>query len=127
MSIISELYDSFSALMNLRWGPTKSLKTDETHSSATVNEFNSFPSIKKLQQCITSLMLLNNASIEHWKRASAFSAAEPRGATFPDKARNDDILKVVTYSKVSSIMEQSEKSERSTISVMTASSGGGSS
>lgn len=98
MSVILEAYENFSALINLRRDPAESLRTFETRYSAAVAKFNFFSSTKKLLQCITSLVLLNNASIEHSQRVSALSAAAPTGTAFSDKASTDNFLKVLTYS-----------------------------
>lgn len=71
MSVISESYDGFSALMHTKRGTNASLKSFETRFSAAVSEFNSFSSTTNLPQCVTSFILLKNSSIEHSKRVSA--------------------------------------------------------
>lgn len=126
MSVISEAYENFSALTNPRQEPPHSPKTFETRFLAAGAIFNSFSSIKKLLQCITSSMLLNNASIENSQRVSAHSAAALTGTAFPDQASNHDSLKVVTYSPRSSIVKHWGKSECMTAGTKTASSESGS-
>lgn len=121
MSVISEAYEGFSALMNTRRGKMDYLKSFETRLAAAVAKFNSFSATTKLPQCTTSLMLLNKASIDHSQRVSALSAAAPAGTPFPEQASNDDFLKVVTYSQVSSMVKQCEKSDCTTSCRLTAS------
>lgn len=124
MSVISEAYDGFSILINTRRNDNESLKEFETRFSAAVSKFNSFSTTTKLPQCITALLLLINASIEHSQRVSALSAAAPAGTVFNDQASNDDFLKVVTYNQVSSIVKQCEKSNTSIISANAGGPGG---
>lgn len=125
MSVISEAFDDFSTLLNTRRGQTESLKSFETRFSAAVSKFNSFSSTTKLPQCITALLLLNNAGIEHSQRVSALSAAAPNGASFTAQSTNDEFLSVVTYNQVSGIVKQCEKANRSPPDPLSASNGGG--
>lgn len=119
MSVISEAYDGFSILINTKRNDHESLKEFETRFSATVSKFNSFSTTTKLPQCITALLLLSNASIDHSQCVSALSAAAPVGTVFNDQASSDDFLQVVTYNQVFSIVKQCEKANVSTISANT--------
>ena len=119
MSVISDAYDGFSALINTKRGQNESLKGFETRFSAAVTKFNSFSNTTNLPQCITELLLLNNSSIEHSQRVSALSAAAPSGTLFSDQAINDDFLEVVTYNQVSSIFKQCERAQLSKLSAST--------
>lgn len=110
-----------SALMSLRKcsEEAESLKNFEIRFSVALANFNSFSSNTKLPRCITSLMLLNNASTEHSQHVSVLSLAAPTGTSFPEQASNEDFLNVVTYLQVSSIVKQCEMSKRATSSVVT--------
>lgn len=113
MSVISEAYDGFNNLLNARRAQTESLKNFETRFSAAVTKFNSLSKTTKLPQCITALMLLSNAAIDHSQRISALAAAAPSGTTFTELSRNDDFLSEETYRQLASVVKQCEKgSER---------------
>lgn len=116
MSVISEAYHGFSTLLNTRREPNKSLKGFETRFSAAVSKFNSISTTTKLPQCITSLLLLSNANIDHSQRVSALSSAAPSGVVFTDQAQNDEFLEVVTYHQVSSIVRQCIKANSTVLS-----------
>lgn len=112
MSVVSEAYDGFSNVLNTRRGQNESLKSFEARLLVSVAKVNFFSMTSKLPLCITALMLLNNSSAEYSRRVSALSAATPTCTTFSAQSSNNDFLKVLTYSHVSSIVNQCEKSER---------------
>lgn len=104
MSVIYEAYDGFSSFINTKRDTSESLMDFETRFSAAVSKFNSFSSKTEITQCITALLLLSNASIEHLQRVSALSASATTGTIFNEKASNYVSLKIVTYNQVSSII-----------------------
>lgn len=106
LSIISEAFDGFDFLMNARHSQNESLKTFETCFSAVVTKFNSLPSITEFPQCITALMLLSSASIDHFQRISALEATAPHGTVFSDPSSNDNYLTAVTHKQLASIVKQ---------------------
>lgn len=63
----------------------------------------------ELPQFIAALI---NWSIEDSQSVSALSAGALTGAKFSAQSSNDIILKVFTYSQVSSIVKRCEKSKR---------------
>lgn len=108
--------------VEVRWNLWRILK----RVSVAVADFISFCATTKLTQCITLLMLLNNAFFDHSKRSSALPDSPPARTSLPEKAENVDFLKVVTNSQVSSLVKQYEESDCSTSGGLTASSGSGS-
>lgn len=96
MSVVSEAFDGFNSLLNTKRGQNETLKNFETRFSAQVSKFNSFSKTTKLPQCITALMLLSNAKIEHSQRVSALAASAPNGTKFFGLGSNDEFLQVVT-------------------------------
>lgn len=112
-------------MLNTRRSQNESLKTFETRFSAAVTKFNSLSNITRLPQCITALMLLSNASIEHSQRVSALAAAAPNGTVFTDQSSNDDYLKAVTYRQLASVVKQCEKASTPVYSPALAASAAG--
>lgn len=111
MFVVPEAYNGFSNLLDTRRGHDKSLKSFETRFLPAVARLNSFSMTTELQQCTTALILLNNSTIKHLQRVSTLSVAAPTVTSFSARSNNEGFLKVVTYSQVSSIVKQSEKSE----------------
>lgn len=108
-SVISGAYGGFHRLLKTRHKNSESLKFFEIRFSADVAKFNSISTTTKLPQCITPLMFLRNAAIEHLQLVSFLNAAAPIGIVFRDQPLNDDFLKLVTYKQLASVVKQWEK------------------
>lgn len=114
LSVVSEAYEGFNALLTTRRAGSESLKAFELRFSAAVTKFNSLSETTKLPQCITALMLLSHANIEQSARVSVLAAAAPSTADFDDNSTNDDFLEAVTYKQLASVVKQCERPSGST-------------
>lgn len=106
---ISEAFDGFNAIMNTRRASNESLRNFKLRFSAAVTKFKSLFNVTKLPRCITALMLLSNARVEHSQRISALAAAAPNGPVFTDQSSIYDYLSAMTYKQSPSVVKQCEK------------------
>lgn len=129
LSVISEAYEGFNRLLNTRRENNELLKSFEIRFSVSVAKFNSMLETTKLHQCITALMILRNAAIEHSQRDACLNDAAPNGRVFSDQSSNDELMSAVTYKQLASVVRQCEKapstSSTSTYNTLNSSSAAG--
>ena len=109
LSVISETFEGFNALLTTRRGHTETLKNFELRFSAAVTKFNSLSKTTKLPQCITALMLLSNANIDQSQRVSVLAAAALKNDSLNEDSSNDAFLSAVTYKQLASVVKQYER------------------
>lgn len=68
LSVISEAYKKFHKLLNRQKSRNVVLNSFGMCFSAAVTKFNLLSDTTRLPQCITDLMLLSNAEVEHSQR-----------------------------------------------------------
>lgn len=86
-------------------------------------KFNSFKKTTKLPKCITELILLSSARIEHLQGVSALSATSSISRSFSVQFQNDKDLEVAMYIQVPIFENQCERAEKVNESALAANTG----
>ena len=109
LSVVSEAYRVFNDLLDTKRGNNESMKGFELRFAASVAKFNAISESTKLAECLTALMLISNAHISDSQRvsvlAAAASASEVENVA---TATNEEFLKSISYSSVSSVVKHCE-------------------
>lgn len=105
LSVVSEAFRLFNQLLNTKRFPKESMKNIENRFSAEVTRFNSLSVTTKLPECLTPLLLLSNAHVSGNQRITFLAAATPHNPELNSSSSNDDFLKCVKYSSVSSVVK----------------------
>ena len=81
---------------------------------AQVAKFNSISKTTKSPECITALMLMSDSLIDDTQRVSVMAAAAPASANINGISTNYEFLAAITYSTVTSVIKECDKSSSST-------------
>lgn len=100
------MFEGFHKVLYKRRSDNESLKNLRMCFSAEVAKCNSIYATMKLPPCITALMLLSNASIEHLQRVLCLHSAAPNGTVFTYQSSKDEVPKSVLYKKLASVVKQ---------------------
>lgn len=115
LSVVSEAFRAFNALLNTRRGDTENMKNFQSRFSAQVAKFNAISNTTKPPECSTALMLLSNSAIDDNQRVSVLAATPPADPTLNSQSTNDMFLSAVTYQSVASIVKQCDRTHTTSV------------
>lgn len=108
LSVVSEVYQNFIALLNTKRGHNESFKNFKSQFDAHVSRFNASSESAKWPNALTAFMLLVNASVDSSQRVSVLAAASPADSSVNFTATTDQFLDAFSYSSVASVLRQCE-------------------
>lgn len=114
LSVVSSLYKAFNKLLDRKSSTNESFKNFESRFSAQVSRYRSHGSSIDNPESIKALLLLLNAHVSDSKRIPILSfdssKAEALSTDDGDDITNDDMIKLVIYESVASVIRQCDKS-----------------
>lgn len=109
LSAISEANNGFHKLLDTERNENKSPKFFEKKFSTAVTKLNLLCETTKVPQCITALMLLSDADVEHSQEVLRLNAAAPHKIMFNDQSSNDEILQSVIYRQLALLVKHTRE------------------
>lgn len=110
LSVVTDFFDDYTTLMNTRCGNNESFKIFESRFSAAVSCYCARGDSIALPEAIKAFLLLTNANVSEIQRVPLLSAASPKAAVIVSVdgtvTSNDQILKLVEYESVASVIRQ---------------------
>lgn len=113
--MVSDVFRDFNDLLSTRRSNAESYRSFENRFAAQVAKFNSNGTCTQLPESLTALMLLANASVDNSQRVAVLAAAAPTDSSFTNQSSNDEFMKAVSYSSVSSVLRQCDKPKSNSI------------
>ena len=107
LSTVSDVYQDFMRLMNLKRGPTETFLNFESRFEAQISKFNAHSETSKIPASLTALMLLANSKVDSGQRISVLAAAAPSSDS--NAKTTDDYLKEISYDSVASVLRQCDR------------------
>ena len=114
LSVVTETYQTFNDLLNVRRSSNESFRNYESRFSAQVAKFNAHGKSLKFHESLLALMLLSSANLDNAQRVSILAAAS-RSSNAPISASSstpdEEYIKQIKYESVSSVLRQCDKDQ----------------
>lgn len=111
---MSYLFDDFSKLPNTKREGNESFKDIDNRSPAQMSCYSAYGSSIALPPSIAALLLLANAKVCDSQRVPILSAASAKASTSATAdLMNDDLIRLVEYEAIASIIRQCDNGSRS--------------
>lgn len=108
-SIAKELFDDFQSLLDTKQGDTESLKNLESRLSAQTSRYMAHIEYVNIPECKKALLLLVDDRVSDAHRVpilSVDSSKAPASTISINQTANDDLIKLVEYKSISSVIQQ---------------------
>ena len=109
LSTVSDVYQDFMNLLNLKRGTTESFRNFESRFEAQISKFNAHSDSSKLPASLTAFMLLANSNVDSSQRISVLAAAAP--SSDDSNSTTEDFLKAISYDSFASVLRHCDRSK----------------
>ena len=109
LSTVSDVYQDFMNLLNLKRGANESFRNFESRFEAQVSKFNAHSDTSKIPASLTAFMLLANSNVDSSQRISVLAAAAPSSDN--TGSTTEEFLKAISYDSVASVLRQCDRSK----------------